>query len=49
VSAAAKDPTTRGLEKSLAVVGTTPAVERATDPITAAISRMLERNQDSED
>ncbi|MCV0395500.1 MAG: hypothetical protein K5872_16690 [Rhizobiaceae bacterium] len=47
-STAARDPATRGLEKALAVVGTTTAASQATDSITSAIGRMLDRNDDTE-
>jgi hypothetical protein len=45
-STAAKDPATSGLDKALAVVGTTPASQKATDAITAAISRILGQEAD---
>ena len=47
-SVAAKDPATRGLEKALNVVGTTPASPQATFSLRAAFDSFLGRNSDAE-
>ena len=45
-STAAKDPDTKGLEKALSVVGTTPASPNAIAAIQSALDRFLARNVD---
>ena len=47
-SVAAKDPATRGLEKALNVVGTTPASPQATFSLRAAFDSFLGRNSEAE-